>query len=98
MKIANAELKVVRFGAEDVIATSYFFFNTGSGYTSFNGEMTHYDESAEGWHINVVGDVNTSSAEERAQFIDEKSPISYDAYQYDSSDRYYTKGASYYEL
>ena len=99
MKIANAELKVIRFGADDVIATSIFFLNTGSGYDMVYGEMTDYDSTAEGWHINDWSKI-TSSAEERQGYINDKAYYAYDAYDYDVPGRsgYYTKGASYYDL
>ena len=72
MKISNAELKVVRFNSEDVIATSRYFMSaaafeslyglglTGTDYVSFTGSMTSYDDVAGGWSVTP----NLSSAAE----------------------------------
>ena len=56
MKISNPELKVVRFNADDVIATSVLIGKTGlfyvdngnGGYNSFNGTFSSFDGSVYG--------------------------------------------------
>lgn len=72
MKITNPELKVVRFNADDVIATSigaltgktglFYVDNGNGGYDSFNGEFGEFNASLYeitglyAWEYNVGGD------------------------------------------
>lgn len=75
MKITNAELKVVRFNSEDVIATSLYYmpsaaFNALAGtdyssdYVQFEGIMTGYDPDASGWAITNIGAVSAADTDE----------------------------------
>lgn len=102
MKITNPELKVVRFNAEDVIATSlYAFANGNGGYDIYEGTMGAYDANAGAWSINLVGDsIETISA---ADFDDYSRNLAYDRIHslygaYADGNNYFTKGATYVEL
>ena len=103
MKITNPELKVVRFNAEDVIATSLYAFADGNGgYNLYEGTMGAYDANAGAWSVNLVGDkIDTISA---ADFDDYTRSINspYDIHSlygaYKEGDYYFTKGATYVEL
>ena len=98
MKITNPEMKVVRFAADDVIATSVYI--VGNKY--FYGTMAPSGEPGT-W---IVGSNDTdgyyiSDAEidDLKQGSGDLNPFdTYDAYQTESYGPYYTKGASYYEL
>ena len=114
MKISAAELKVVRFANEDVIATSFFLVskedyeaaggNTDFDYVGYQGKMGYYSDDAEGWAVfSNGGSVIGFSADEVAQIRAGQSGNPYNTYGtyvYDNGDyiAIYTKGASYDEL
>lgn len=77
MKITNAELKVIRFASEDVIATSgwfdgpltgktngFFNINTGDGYYQFGGTVGQYNGSV--YQINGISNYHSIPASDIA--------------------------------
>ena len=103
MKITNPELKVVRFNAEDVIATSFYAVaNVNGGYDIYEGTMGSYDANAGAWSVNLVGDSLKTISE--AEFDDYTRSLNspYDIYSlygaYKDGNYYFTKGATYVEL
>ena len=114
MKISEPKLKVIRFDAEDVIATSTYIVAksalTGNandtGYIRYNASMGPYDtaDGINGW---VVGSADSFlyngmliSEEKLNDYKDEGYPYMFDGYVYVVGDNrlVFTKGASYYEL
>ena len=104
MKITNAELEVVRFAAEDVLATSLFFVadpHSETGYYGINGTMAPSGDAGT-W---IVGYNSYDKYEVTAETIENARTYNpyadtFDAYvdPSEESDTYYTKGVSYYEL
>ena len=105
MKITNAELEVVRFAAEDVLATSLFIINDGNPYTGYSmmsGVMTPTEEPGT-WIVTQTNgkweiDEATVENEKNGAYGIEEWTVVYDAYKTDPEGPYYTHGASYYEL
>ena len=105
MKITNAELEVVRFAAEDVLATSLFIINDGNPYTGYSmmsGVMTPTGESGI-WIVTQTNgkweiDAAVVEAEMNGDYGIEEQAVTYNAYKTDPEGPYYTHGASYYEL
>ncbi|MBQ6979041.1 MAG: hypothetical protein IJQ07_00145 [Clostridia bacterium] len=103
MKITNPELKVVRFNAEDVIATSLYAVADGNGgYNLYEGTMGAYDANAGAWSVNLA-DVSSGTIS-AAEFDDYTRSLNspYDIHSlygaYKEGDYYFTKGATYVEL
>ena len=104
MKITNAELEVVRFAAEDVLATSLFYVadsNSGTGYYGVYGTMAPSYEEEGTW---IVGYHSYDKYEVSAETIENDRTYNpyadtFDAYvDPNGSGAYYTKGAGYWEL
>lgn len=104
MKITNAELEVVRFAAEDVLATSMFYVadsNSETGYYRVYGTMAPSNEEEGTW---IVGYHSYDKYEVDAETIENDRTYNpyadtFDAYvDPNGSGAYYTKGASYWEL
>ena len=106
MKIANPEMKVVRFENEDVIATSMFIIadaDSLTGISGFYGAM-HGPVEEGTWIIGNDGYKFDVSEEELELIKDGEygytfygEPV-YDAYQTEEYGPYYTKGASYWDM
>ena len=98
MRITKPELKVVRFGTEDVIATSNFAVAVGTGYNIYSGAMQYYDPDHQGWYVALDSTPFTTISAEA--FESKKTDVFlnplYGAY-YEGGN-YYTKGASYVEI
>ena len=103
MKITNAELEVVRFAAEDVLATSMFYVadsNSETGYYRVYGTMAPSGDEGT-W---IVGYHSYDKYEVDAETIENDRTYSQYDYIFDAyvdpngSGAYYTKGASYWEL
>ena len=103
MKISNPELNVVRFAADDVIATSLFYVAdpaSETGYYAVYGSMAPSGDAGT-W---VVGYNSYDMYEVTAETIENERTYNpyadtFDAYlDPNGSGAYYTKGASYWEL
>ena len=105
MKITNAELEVVRFAAEDVLATSMFYVADPAaettGYYCVYGTMAPSYEEEGTW---IVGYNPYDKYEVDADTIENERTYNPNAYTFDAyvdpngSGAYYTKGVSYWEL
>jgi len=111
MKITNPKLEVVRFNADDVIATSVYWMTaadyeaaTGNQvdtpYVTFNGNMTNnYDPSTCSWEINITTPVDPMEDFGWIEGIPEihypGRPYAYEAYYNNGTP--YTKGVTYAE-
>ena len=111
MKITNPKLEVVRFNADDVIATSVYWMTaadyeaaTGNQvdtpYVTFNGNMTNnYDPSTCSWEINRTTPVSPMEDFGWIEGIPEVGfpgqPGAYEAYY--NNGTLYTKGVTYAE-
>ena len=114
MKISNPELKVVRFGADDVIATSLFYGTDALGnYKTFNGVLSPLGDGT--YAVTNVYGVDDADMDEidglksgGSVYLPElgltipstaMEPIARQAYEaYTYEDQYYSHGASYYDL
>lgn len=98
MKITNPELKVVRFDAEDVIATSMFAVSDGNGgYNVYNGAIVSSSlEANGGWLVDMNTTTLVDNWNQEAYDTNKTnaaySPF-YDAY-YESGN-YYTNGVAF---
>ncbi len=103
MKISNPELNVVRFAADDVIATSMFFVAdpaSETGYYRVYGSMAPSGDAGTwvvGYNSNDKYEIDADTIENERAY----NPYAdtFDAYvDPNGSGAYYTKGVSYWEL
>lgn len=114
MKISEPKLNVIRFDAEDVIATSTYIVAksalTGNandtGYIRYNASMGPYDttDGINGWFVGSADSFLYNGMEITEDELnynkDAGYPDMFDGYVYVDGDNriVFTKGASYYEL
>ena len=111
MKISNPELKVIRFSADDVIATSLFFAKTSdvdydiaetlgadmSGdYIAFSGVMAPYDDGD--WIITNPTDFHTVDEDMMNSLKNYPEHYMFTAYTNEETWEFHTKGASFVDL
>ena len=103
MKITNAELEVVRFAAEDVLATSMFFVAdpaSETGYYRVYGTMAPSADEGTwivGYHSYDKFEIDPETIENERTY--HPYADTFDAYiDPNGSGAYYTKGVSYWEL
>lgn len=110
MKITNPELEVVRFSADDVIATSLYYIKDGDVYKEFEGVMTPDSNGrykitpVSGFTVvdddDVEGLMSGGSVVFFGTTIDmsDLAPIAQQTYTaFKIDDEYYTYGVTYYE-